>query len=190
MPPLMVVAIVALVTSRKWSIYSTQVENKFSTKAHLWEMNPNTLRRVSIGDAMRGVYGRSAIVPPGLPLATLVARARDSGENDLLVRNDHDELVGLLSLSDLGDLGDNEDLVTLVVATDLINRRTRFAVPQDNLIQALEFFGESEFDKLPILESADEKSRLLGYVRYQDILGFYRKEHDALEDQQQSGPAG
>ena len=126
LPPLMVVAIVALVTSRRWSIYTTQVENKFSTKAHLWEMNPNILKRVTIGDAMRGVYDRSAIISPDLPLVKVESLSRESGESDLLLQNDGGELFGLVSLRDLGDRADLEHLGSLVLAADLVNRRTVF----------------------------------------------------------------
>lgn len=181
LPPLMVVAIVALVTSRRWSIYTTQVENKFSSKAHLWEMNPNILKRVTIGDAMRGVYARSAIISPALPLAKIESFARETGEHDLLLENDRGELSGLLSLNELGDRENLEHLGSLVLADDLVNRRTVSLCPDDNLIRALEFFGEGDFDKLPIVESVDGRDQLRGYVRYRDIISFYQREQTASE---------
>ncbi len=178
-PPLMVVAVLALVTSRRWSIYTTQVDNKFSTRAHLWEMNPRILKRVTIGDAMRGVYERKAIIPHDLPFTEIEPFSRESGESDLLLQDDLGELSGLLSLNDLGDREDLEHMSTLLLADDLINRRTIYLSPDDNLIRALEFFGEGEFDKLPIVETAGDHNKLLGYVRYKDIIGFYRREHDS-----------
>jgi CIC family chloride channel protein len=181
LPPLMVVAIVALVTSRRWSIYTTQVDNKFSTKAHLWEMNPNVLKRVTIGDAMRGGYHRSAIIPSDLPLVEIEALALESGERDLLLENGQGELTGLISLSDLGDRDELDHLGSLVLADDLVNRRTVFLRPTDNLIRALEFFGDEDFDKLPIVERSDDQDKLLGHVRYRDIVDFYQREHDSAE---------
>jgi len=181
LPPLMVVAIVSLVTSRRWSIYTTQVDNKFSTKAHLWEMNPNFLKEVTIGGAMRGEYGRSAIISPNLPLGEIEALASEAGETDLLLENAEGELTGLLSLNDLGDREDLGHLGSLVLADDLVNRQTVYLSPTDNLIRALEFFGEHEFDKLPIVESVGGRSRLLGHVSYRDIIGFYQREHSSAD---------
>ena len=51
----------------------------------------------------------------------------------------------------------------------------------ENLIHALEFFGEREFDKLPIVESVDGHDRLLGHVSYRDIIGFYQREHSSAD---------
>jgi CIC family chloride channel protein len=179
LPPLMVVAVLALITSRRWSIYTTQVENKFSSRAHLWEMNPKLLKRMTIDDAMRGSYGRSAIISHGLPFTRIEAFSSESGERDLLLEDDEGGLAGLLSLDDLGKPQDFEHASALLLADDLVNRRTIYLSPHDNLIRALEFFGESEFDKLPIVDSSDGTNKLLGYVRYRDIIAFYQAEHDS-----------
>jgi CIC family chloride channel protein len=183
LPPLMVVALVALVTSRRWSIYANQVDNKFATKAHLWEMNPNILKRVTIGVAMRGIYDQAGIISPDLPLGQVESIARETGETDLLLQNDRGELCGLVSLGDLGDREDVEHLGSLVLALDLVNRRTVSLSPDDNLIRALEFFGDQEFNKLPIVETVNGRDKLLGYIRYRDIIRFYRREHDAPDSQ-------
>jgi CIC family chloride channel protein len=185
LPPLMVVAIVALVTSRRWSIYTTQVDNKFATKAHLWEMNPNDLRRTPIARAMGGVYEQSAILARNLPLAEVQAFAARTGESDLVLRDERGGLAGLLALADLGDAEEVGQLASLALADDLVNRRLVYLHPDQDLIRALEFFGETEFDKAPIVERG-EGGRLLGYVRYRDILDFYRRQNPAPEDQ----PAG
>jgi len=181
LPPLMVVAIIALVTSRRWSIYTTQVNDKFSSRAHLWEMNPNVLKRVTIGEAMRGIYSRNAIIPQNMPLVKIESIAHETGESDLLLQDDTGELKGLLSLHDLGDREDLEHLGLFVLAQDLVNRRTTFLTPGDNLIRALEFFGEAEFDKLPIVDDSQGRNELIGHVSYRDIIGFYQREHGSSE---------
>jgi CIC family chloride channel protein len=190
LPPLMVVAIVSLVTSRRWSIYTNQVDDKFSTKAHLWEMNPSFLKSVTIGDAMAGAYDRSAIISPGLSLAQIAALAQASSESDLILQDEQGDLCGLVSFDDLGDRDELEHLGDLVLAADLVNRPTVFLSPDDNLIRALEFFDEVEFDKLPLVETTDGHNRLLGHVRYRDIIGFYRREHDSSRSEPPRTGAG
>lgn len=179
LPPLMVVATIALVTSRRWSIYTTQVDNKFFSRAHLWEMNPNVLKRVTIHDAMRGIYDRGAVIPNDLPLSQMEARARELGERNLILENDRGELVGLVALDDLSDREDLEDLDGFVLAHDLVNRRLVYLQPEDNLIAALELFGERDFDKIPVVEVRGDRKQLLGQLQYRDILRFYQREHGA-----------
>lgn len=181
LPPLMVVATVALITSRRWSIYTTQVDNKFFSRAHLWEMNPNVLKRMTIRDAMRGVYGHTGVIANDLPLAQIHAVVRDTGQTDLVLRNARGEFTGLVALRDLGEPADLEHVGGLVVAHDLVNRPAVSLTPDDNLILALEYFGDREFDKIPIVEARDGRKQLLGYVQYRDILRFYRREHGTGE---------
>lgn len=38
LPPLMLVAVISLILSHKWSLYKNQVPNKFASKAHVWDM--------------------------------------------------------------------------------------------------------------------------------------------------------
>lgn len=182
LPALMVVATVALITSRGWSIYAAQIDNKFYSRAHLWEMNPNVLKQVTIREAMRGVYRRDAIIQSNLALSGIDAIVRDTGQTDLVLQNERGELSGLVALEDLGDREGTEHLSALVVAYDLVNRPTISLSPEDNLIRALEYFGDREFDKIPIVETRDGREELLGYMQYRDIIRFYQREHGAIDE--------
>lgn len=181
LPPLMVVATVALVTSRRWSIYTNQVDNKFFSRAHLWEMNPNVLRHMTIGSMTHGSYDRHAIVPNDMPLKDVLALCRTTHETDLVLQASNGDLAGLVSMRDVDVGGDAQLLDSLVLAQDLVNRRTVFLRPEDNLISALEFFGDRAFDKLPIVDVRDGHRHLLGHVEYDDILEFYRRERREQE---------
>ncbi len=177
LPPLMVVATISLITSRRWSIYTSQVDNKFFSGAHLWEMNPNVLRRMRIGDATRGIYGRTAIIPKDLPLDRIHALVAETGETDLVLEDGEGRFAGLIAVKDLDDRDDLEGLEALVLADDLVNRRPISLTPDANLIEALQFFGDKEFDKIPIVDGPGHEAQLLGTLQYGDILDFYRQEH-------------
>jgi CIC family chloride channel protein len=189
LPPLMVVATIALVASRRWSIYENQVDNKFFSRAHLWEMNPNVLKRMTVGEMTRGVYDRHAIVSNDMPLHQLEARAREIGEGDLVLRDAQGNLAGLVSMVDLGEREDLDDLGTFVLAHDLVNRRSTFLRPEDNLIRALEVFGDLEFDKIPIVDTRGGAERLLGHIQYSDIQAFYKREHGQPDSAGTAGQA-
>lgn len=179
LPPLMLVATIALVTSRRWSIYLNQVDNKFESRAHLWEMNPNVLRRTTIRDATQGAYEREAIVANDLPLPQMELVARDTRQNDLLLEDDQGNLAGLVAMEDWDDREGLEHLGALVVAHDLVNRPLHFLTPDDNLIRAFEFLADRDFDKVPIVELREGERCLLGYVQLRDLIGYYRREQSA-----------
>ncbi len=156
----------------------TEIDGVRATQdnSELGEMNPNILRRITIGEMTRGMYGQTAIVPNDLPFARVEAHLHETGESDLVLRDQAGRLAGLVALSDLGEGEDLEELGALVVAHDLVNRRTISLTPKDHLIRALEVFGDREFDKIPIVDP-QQSDQLLGYVTFSAILDFYKREH-------------
>ena len=140
-------------------------------------MNPNILKSMTVGEMTRGVYDRFAIVSNDTPLFQIEALAREHGETDMVLQNRAGDLAGLVSLGDLEGNEALDDLGTFVLAHDLVNRQTVYLTPGDNLISALEFFSDREFDKIPIVETRSGRRQLLGHVRYADILDFYKREH-------------
>lgn len=174
LPPLMVVGVISLITSHRWSIYRNQVNNKFSSQAHLWDMNPMNLKPVTIGLAFKENYHHRAVVSNHLPLRQIEAITQETHATDYLVKKDDDTLVGLLSLRDLSQV--DEDLQAskeLLVAEDLISRPLFYLTEDQTLYEALKFLMDSDFDKVPIAKKEEGRIRLMGYLRHQDILEFY-----------------
>jgi CBS domain-containing protein len=112
-----------------------------------------------------------------MSLAQMEEFAERTGESDLVLQNGEGELSGLVALNDVSGREDLDHIGSFVVGHDLVNRRLVYLRPDDNLIAALEFFGDRDFDKLPIVEEQGERRRLLGHLQYRDILKFYRREH-------------
>jgi len=126
---------------------------------------------------LTGAYDRRAIVSNGATLAEMEAFASRAGISDPILQNADGELAGLVALDEVIGRDEVEHLDGFVLAHDLVNRRQVYLRPEDNLISALEFFGDPDFDKLPIVEERDHQKLLLGHVQYRDILNFYRREH-------------
>jgi len=172
--PLMMVATISLITSRKWSIYTTQVANKFFSNAHAWEMNPEVLRDLTISTLFKNVYHTGAIVQEDLPLRSLEALAGRLNETDFIVKDAHDVLKGLVCLKDVYYQVDVEPLRDLAVAHDLINRAPMYVTPSDSLMDALEHLLRSEVDKVPVVSLEDGVHQVIGYIQYRDILNVYK----------------
>ncbi|MCB1215538.1 MAG: chloride channel protein, partial [Deltaproteobacteria bacterium] len=172
LPPLMVVSVVSLIFSRHSSIFKNQVDNKFYSKAHLWDMNPKLLNRLKVGEAFHN-FSSQAIIPQSLPLQDLRNLAKKEHEFYFFVKDEEGNLVGRLSIHSLEEVEENlEDLKDLVVAEDFCEKTSLFVTPQNTLFEALEVLKNSGFDKVAVVESLT-KPRLLGYLSRQAILNFY-----------------
>lgn len=174
LPALMVVAVISLIFSHKWSIYKHQVKNKFYSKAHLWDMNPMKLKQTLVSTLLAPEMHHKAIVSHKVSLAELKEIAQVTHETDFILINDDNEFVGVLSLKDI--LNKEEQLKeaqNVVLAEDLMSRRQFYVTERDNLYKAMQYLLESDFDKVPVVEELDHKKILKGCLQYKDLLRHY-----------------
>lgn len=173
LPPLMLVGVISLILSRKWSIYPNQVSNKFSSQAHLYDMNPMNLIPIKIGEAFRQNYHHRAIVPEDRTLAEIEALTQQTHATDYIIASKDHALLGLFTLRDLTLDQEFKTPRPVVPARDLIRRPLYYVTEEDSLYQALKLLMDTDFDKVPVVRKEDQVLRLLGYVRHLDILEFY-----------------
>lgn len=174
--PLMLVSVLAILLSRKWSIYENQVKNKFFSKAHVGDMTIDILESLKVENL--SPYRQVSIISSH----TMYHAGEQFGQKihaSDLVLVDHDNIfAGMVSLRDVHF--DNQDplISNLITLEDIMTPNTPALTPDNNLHEALEFIMRSEFDKVPILESLEAKGEkvLLGYVLYSDILKKYHEE--------------
>lgn len=173
LPPLMLVCVISLILSHRWSIYKNQVNNKFLSKAHLWDMNPIILKTTKIVGAFQHFDAKGIVLHNAL-LRDIKNKARLIHESDLVVRDDKECLVGVLSLKDL-EFEEEEDITGLhdiLVAKDMIRGELFYITPNDTLLKAMRLLSHADFDKLPVINNENEK-KLLGYLTRKDILRYY-----------------
>lgn len=178
LPPLMVVAAVALILTRKVSIYDDQVQNRFHSPAHLKDFTVDVLENVLVTDAMaRLELTTEAMVSNETPYFTLSALARRLGHLHFVVTDGDGNLRGMIRLDEL-DLPEDETLRHLILIEDMLVEEVEPIYTSDDLHQALQKLLASGFDKLPVVQRAhgDEDSGLHGYLMYSDLLRLYDEE--------------
>lgn len=174
LPPLIIVAAVSLIFSHRQSIYKNQVLNKFFSKAHLWDMNPNVLQKVTIKESFQETYPRRAIINSSDSYSEVEVLASRYRETDFLVKDDKEKFAGVISFKDLYFDKEVEEIRSLLVVDDLAVKSAYYVTPEENLYIALERLLESALDKIPVVDN-EENMRLLGYLRQKDILRVYKK---------------
>jgi CBS domain-containing protein len=101
----------------------------------------------------------------------------------LVVTNDVDELIGILSERDIVRRAVDDNDILLLNVADVMTKNVIVGVPQDDLINVAHTMTERRFRHLPIVDG----KRLLGIVSIGDVLkaqrDAYRGQIDTLETQ-------
>ncbi len=178
LPPLMVVAAISLIFSRGASIYKNQARNKFFSKAHLWDMNPNLLEQVSLGDAFRNQYQQKAIVDIDDSYSSIEKLAAVTHETDFLVKDRTGNLAGIVSMKEARSSRDVRNAEEPPTLSELVLSKAPYVTPRDTLYRALERLLDSDFDNIAVVEQTDGRRKLLGYISQKDILTFYKRTYE------------
>ncbi len=176
LPALMVVAVISLIFSHKWSVYKNQAANKFYSKAHLWDMNPAILKNIQISTAFN-IFHDHAIIDNKMPLAQIRILARKFHDAEFFVKDENQNLLGILTLHDL-EFDEDEDisgLNELLVAEDMLRGEASFITPQDSLFKAITYLANTDFEIIPVVDETPSQTKLLGYLTRKDILQFYNR---------------
>lgn len=191
LPPLMIVAVVSLILSHKFSLYKNQANNKFSSKAHLWDMNPKNLKHMQVREAFDGKYHHRAIILNDMPLSEIERLTQETRQSDFIVTDQSGFLVGFFSLKQFVNVEKEEgEEAPVSLIQDVMSPANVYVTEEDSLYQAMSGLMESEFDKIAVVNKEEMGLKVLGYLRHEDILQYYykigveqakKKEPDALE---------
>jgi CIC family chloride channel protein len=178
LPQLMLISGIALLFSRKWSIYENQVKNKFSSPAHIGDATINVMKGLNVKDIFRP---DSYIVPlpEDLRLRQLASVVAHSKESFFPVVNEDFKLVGVLSLRVIRKhLFEDSPLHDLLVVRDLAGEPITVKL-EDNLFAALSQFLSSGYGELPIVDSED--GAMVGVLKLTEVFSAYHKEISRLK---------
>ncbi|MBF0196172.1 MAG: chloride channel protein [Planctomycetes bacterium] len=172
--PLMLVSVLVIIMSQKWSIYENQVHNKFFSKAHLGDMTIDVLQDLKV--SVMGPYRQVGITSSHTLFHAGEAFGQKIHASDLVLVDHDDIFAGMVSLRDVHFDSSDPLIANLVTLEDIMTPTVDALTPDHNLHEALEILMSSEFDKVPIVASLeDEERHLLGYVLYNDILKKYHE---------------
>lgn len=168
LPALMIVSVISATLS-KWSIYEGQVENRFHSPAHYWDMNLNVLKKILISDIQDKIR-KIAVVEPHLLLSDLEERSVQLQATDYVVVNFDGTYMGICSLKRFHHTKETEALKYLLTVGDVCDTGIPALKLYDHLSDALRIMHEREIDKVAIV---DDSNQLLGYIRFVDIIEIY-----------------
>ncbi|MFN2116907.1 MAG: CBS domain-containing protein [Candidatus Promineifilaceae bacterium] len=122
-------------------------------------------------------------ISPGQTIRDALSLLAQFDIGALVVTNEADELVGILSERDIVRRAVVEDDIMLLYVGDVMTKNVVVGVPQDELINVAHTMTERRFRHLPIVEG----KHVLGIVSIGDVLKIqrdaYRGQIDTLETQ-------
>ncbi len=165
--PLIIVSIFTFILSKKITYYKSQVENRFSSPAHHYDMRIDVIESIVIKSAFHE-YSNLAVVSNTMLLRDLRARAFDLQASDFVVVDDHHNYFGVLSLRhlDMRNLPWSDENHTISAHVDC---NVPTITHNGSLGDALQVILECDIDKIAIVT----KGKVEGYVSVKDIFNCY-----------------
>lgn len=169
LPALMIVSVLSTVISR-FSIYEGQVENRFHSPAHYWDMNLNLLSQMKIA-SFTNLLRHITLVEPRRLVHEVEQDALELKATDFVVVGKGGAYEGICSLRHFRHTPETEELRTLLTVAD-VAREVRPLRLTDTFSDALQVMMENEIDKAAVIGDRDE---VLGYLRFVDIMKAYNQ---------------
>lgn len=163
LPPMIIVAVITLVLSHKWTIYRKQLANRFESPAHTWSIKTDFLKKVSIEDSQI-LFQKIAVINEGITLKSLRKKGKKIKATDFLVLK-KGKYSGFLSLNRMDVSAENEN----AKAADYMNTNIVPLDVSESLATALRIMAEREIDKIPV----EKNAVFYGYIRYKNIVDYY-----------------
>jgi CIC family chloride channel protein len=176
--PLMLVCILNMALSTRWTIYEEQVNSPIDSPAHQGDFVIDVLERLRV--AQVGVR-RDQIerIPESADFDAILRRVANSAETLFPVVDASGRLTGIFSLRDvrLALLGSH--MGRLVLAADFATRPVRTVTPKDDLHTALKRMTELNLDEIPVVEP-DDPTQLIGLLSRKELVNTYTTQIEAL----------
>ncbi len=175
LPPLMLVAVIAILFNRGASIYEMQVRNKFSSPAHEGDVTVNVLSDLKVTDIFTPGENGFRSLSASEHFADVQRAVAESGQMVFPVEDAKGRLTGVLSLSNIRTFLFEDSLRDLVVVGELATKPVSLSMDED-LYSALITFLDSGLPQIPVVGYQEGVQRIMGLLNHEDVIATYHRE--------------
>jgi CIC family chloride channel protein len=177
LPPLIIVSIFTFILSKRISFYKNQVENRFKSPAHSWEMKSDIIDQILLKNHFPE-YRLLAVVNINDKLGEVLNLSAEIHASDFVVVNKNLKYEGIFSLRskdfDLANTPSNIDLSI----KEFVDYSVPCVNPNEKLSKALDIIMRFDIDKVAV----SENGTTLGYIRSKDIFEAYTTQLNSKKD--------
>jgi CIC family chloride channel protein len=178
--PAMWVCAIASILGRRWGIYEKQVDTRYDSPAHYGDFVKDHLEEIYVRDIFNPDT-EFHYIAENTRLRDFIPVMTETDQQNFPVVNREGELTGIFSIADVREILVERDLDNLLIIKEIADENVVAVELDENLAGALRKFTEQEVDKLPVVESENNK-KILGMIRRRDVIGAYYDKISALKN--------
>jgi len=184
LPSLLVCSLTYLL-SKRWTIYSAQVNGPVDSPAHAGTLFVDVLQKLKVKDLQERLR-EPCRIPQDMTLARFKTFYCASKDHYFPVVDAADRMIGIFSDNDVREFLFEPGLDSLVVMSELGTKNVIYTTLDEDLNTVLSKVTVRNIDSIPVV-SKDDPHLLLGMLSRRDIIDFYNRRLAQLRQGREQG---
>lgn len=172
--PLMLVCVVAMIATRKNSIYEKQVPSRMDSPAHLGDFVVDVLEGITVAD-LEDQARPPILIPEDLSLRDILWRIATTEGAYYPVVDSEGRMTGIFSINDIRRILNEEIPPGLILARDLAVGEVVTCHREETLNQVLEKLAKRGLEEIPVVDVA-HPDKVLFMLSRRALLARYASE--------------
>jgi len=178
--PLMLVSVVHLLLSGRWTLYQAQVASPIDSPAHTGEFVIDVLQSVHVSDVVDPAQAPACLVNEDITLKAALKIVSESRETHFPVVDDEERLVGIFSLTDVRRIFLEAGIGNFIIVRDFMREQVATVRMEDSLHDVQRLFTRRGVSALPVVDSKDPR-KVIAMLRRNDVSRAYADRLKALK---------
>lgn len=170
--PLMLVAVVHMLLSTRWSMYEAQVESPIDSPAHKGDFVVDVLQSIQVKDVFENRHTSPLLIQADTTLREVLRIVSRANASYFPVVDRDERLVGIFSLNDLRRIYLEDVVEDLVIVRDFMQENVTTTVLTENLDEVLRRMTQANINSIPIVDGEDA-GRILGLMERNEFGRAY-----------------
>ena len=183
--PLMLVSVLHMMLSKRWSLYEAQVPGLVQSPAHAGDFVIDVLADMHVSEVLPETR-EPRCVHHFMTLRRVLEYVADAKESYFPVVDDDDHMVGIFSLTDLRRIYREDVVEDMVIVRDFMIDRVITATMEDDLHEVLRRLTKNNINTIPIVSGTGSEQRVLALLERNEIGRAYDRRLQELRTEELS----
>jgi CIC family chloride channel protein len=171
--PSLLVCSVAYLSTRRWTIFESQVWRRIDSPAHAGEFFIDVLQTIKVRDVLDRVR-KVVMIPEEMSFAEFRIHFAETDQHYFPVMNREGKLTGIFSINDVRSVLFSAGIGQLVVMKDIGTSNIITTTPSEDLNSVLKKFTVKNIDSLPVVADEDHRD-LIGLLNRREVIAYYNE---------------